>query len=304
MRRGVIDIGTNSVKLFVADVRDGEISPHLETSRQTRLGQGLYDANQLQPGPIRATIDAVRELLDLAKRHDCNDTRIIATSAVREAANAGEFLDALAQPTSVLSGDDEARLAFDGVHSCPRLANRPALVVDVGGGSTEFIAGDASGMRHHKSLPLGSVRLMECHTVSDPPTTGERLAVRDSIETCLAGAALLELRGHLGALGPPPVTLIGTGGMASLFAKMELADDGYDRDRMEAVKLPLAQVTALRERLWNLPLAKRRTIIGLPSNRADVALFGSLIYEQLMRELGFAALRISTRGLRFGALQS
>ena len=304
MRRGVIDIGTNSVKLFVADLRDGEISPHLETSRQTRLGQGLYDSNQLQAGPIRATIDAVRELLDLAKRHDCNDTRIIATSAVREAANAGEFLDALAQPTSVLSGDDEARLAFDGVHSCPRLANRPALVVDVGGGSTEFIAGDASGMRHHKSLPLGSVRLMECHTVSDPPTTGERLAVRDSIETCLAGAALLELRGHLGALGPPPVTLIGTGGMASLFAKMELADDGYDRDRMEAVKLPLAQVTALRERLWNLPLAKRRTIIGLPSNRADVALFGSLIYEQLMRELGFAALRISTRGLRFGALQS
>ena len=160
MRRGVIDIGTNSVKLFVADLRDGEISPHLETSRQTRLGQGLYDANQLQPGPIRATIDAVRELLDLAKRHDCNDTRIIATSAVREAANAGELLDALAQPTSVLSGDDEARLAFDGVHSCPRLANRPALVVDVGGGSTEFIAGDASGMRHHKSLPLGSVRLM------------------------------------------------------------------------------------------------------------------------------------------------
>ena len=148
------------------------------------------------------------------------------------------------------------------------------------------------------------VRMMECHTVSDLPTTGERQAVRDSIETCLAGAALLELRGHLGALGPPPVTLIGTGGMASLFVKMELADDGYDRDRMEAVQLPLAQVTALRERLWDLPLAKRRTIIGLPSNRADVALFGSLIYEQLMRELGFAALRISTRGLRFGALQS
>lgn len=304
MRRGVIDIGTNSVKLLVADVRSAEISPHLETSRQTRLGQGLYDAGQLQPGPIRATVAAVSELLDLAKRHDCNDTRIITTSAVREATNAGELLDTLGQPATVLSGDAEARLAFDGVRSCPRLAKRPALVVDVGGGSTEFVVGDADGMRHHESLPLGSVRLMECHTVSDPPTTGERQAVRDSIKTCLAGGALVELRGHLGALGPPPVTLVGTGGTASLFAKMELADDGYDRDRMEAVQLPLAQVTALRERLWDLPLAKRRTIIGLPSNRADVALFGSLIYEQLMRELGFAALRISTRGLRFGALQS
>lgn len=304
MRRGVIDIGTNSVKLLVADVRSAEISPHLETSRQTRLGQGLYDAGQLQPGPIRATVAAVSELLDLAKRHDCNDTRIITTSAVREAANSGVLLDALGQPATVLIGDAEARLAFDGVRSCPRLAKRPALVVDVGGGSTEFVVGDADGMRHHKSLPLGSVRLMECHTVSDPPTTGERQAVRDSIKTCLAGGALVELRGHLGALGPPPVTLVGTGGMASLFAKMELPDDGYDRDRMEAVELPLAQVTALRERLWDLPLGKRRTIIGLPSNRADVALFGSLIYEQLMHELGFAALRISTRGLRFGALQS
>ena len=142
MRRGVIDIGTNSVKLLVADVRDGEISPHLETSRQTRLGQGLYDGGKLQPDPIRATVAAVSELLDLAKRHDGIDTRIIATSAVREAANAGELLDALAQPASVLSGDDEARLAFDGVRSCPRLAKRPLLVVDVGGGSTEFIAGD------------------------------------------------------------------------------------------------------------------------------------------------------------------
>ena len=91
---------------------------------------------------------------------------------------------------------------------------------------------------------------------------------------------------------------------AGILAKMELTVADYDRDRMETVELSLEGVTAWRERLWRLPLAKRREIIGLPKSRADVALFGSLIYEQAMRQLGFAALRISTRGIRFGVLRS
>ena len=98
--------------------------------------------------------------------------------------------------------------------------------------------------------------------------------------------------------------MVGSGGMASILAKMELVDDDYDRERMEAVELPLDRVTAWRERLWGLTLARRREITGLPPKRADVALFGSLIYEQAMRQLGFAALRVSTRGIRFGVLQT
>jgi exopolyphosphatase/guanosine-5'-triphosphate,3'-diphosphate pyrophosphatase len=305
MRRGVIDIGTNSVKLLIADLCDSDISPQLETSRQTRLGQGLYDAGKLQPEPIRATVGAVTELLALAKRHDCTDTRIIATSAVREASNSGELLDALGQPVSVLSGDDEARLAFDGVMSCPRLAKSAALVIDVGGGSTEFIVGDTGGMRFHKSLPLGSVRLMERHAVSDPPTTGEQEIVHNTIGENLSETSLPGLREQLNVLGQASLlTMIGSGGMAGILAKMELADDDYDRERMESVELPLGRVTAWRERLWSLPLAKRREITGLPKSRADVALYGSLIYEQAMQQLGFAALRISTRGIRFGVLRS
>ena len=105
---------------------------------------------------------------------------------------------------------------------------------------------------------------------------------------------------HRGGTG----SAVGSGGMAGILAKMELVDDDYDRERMEAVELPLDRVTAWSERLWGLPLAKRREITGLPAKRADVALFGSLIYEQVMRQLGFVALRVSTRGIRFGILQS
>jgi exopolyphosphatase/guanosine-5'-triphosphate,3'-diphosphate pyrophosphatase len=305
MRRGVIDIGTNSVKLLIADLRGDEISPHLETSRQTRLGRGLYSGGKLQAEPIQATVAAVNELLALAKANNCSDTRIIATSAVRDSSNSGELLDALGQPVSVLSGDDEARLAFEGVMSCPRLAKSAALVIDVGGGSTEFIVGDTGGMRFHKSLPLGSVRLLERHAISDPPTTGEQEIVHNTIGENLSETSLPGLREQLTVLGQAsPLTMIGSGGMAGILAKMELADDDYDRERMESVELPLGRVTAWRERLWSLPLAKRREITGLPKSRADVALYGSLIYEQAMQQLGFAALRISTRGIRFGVLRS
>lgn len=305
MRRGVIDIGTNSVKLLIADLRGDEISPHLETSRQTRLGRGLYSCGKLQTEPIQATVAAVNELLALAKANDCSNTRIIATSAVRDSSNSAELLDALGQAVDVLSGDDEARLAFAGVMGCPRLAKSPALVIDTGGGSTEFIVGDEDGMRFHTSIPLGSVRMMERHAVSDPPTSGELETVRKSIDQALSESSLPGLRGQLNEPGQAQqFAMIGSGGMAGILAKMELADDDYDRERMEAVELPLARVTAWRERLCGFPLAKRREITGLPKSRADVALFGSLIYEQAMRQLGFAALKITTRGIRFGVLRS
>ena len=305
MRRGVIDIGTNSVKLLIADLRGAIIEPLLETSRQTRLGFGLHANGKLRAEPIEATIAAVNELLTLAKRNDCSDTRIIATSAVRDSINSAELLESLGQAVDVLSGDDEARLVFDGVMSCPRFAKLLALVIDTGGGSTEFIVGDADGMRFHTSIPLGSVRLMDRHAISDPPAICEMETVRKSINEALSETSL---PGLLGQLNEPSqaqqFTMVGSGGMAGILAKMELVDDDYDRERMEAVELPLDRVTAWRERLWGLPLAKRREITGLPAKRADVALFGSLIYEQVMRQLGLVALRVSTRGIRFGILQS
>ena len=305
MRRGVIDIGTNSVKLLIADLRGDEISPHLETSRQTRLGRGLYSGGKLQAEPIQATVAAVNELLALAKANDCSDTRIIATSAVRDSSNPAELLDALGQAVDVLSGDNEARLVFAGVMGCPRLAKSPTLVIDIGGGSTEFIVGDAGGMRFHLSLPLGSVRLMERHPAGDPPTADECAAVREATDTQLRAREVPELRRQIAAFGQAaPVQLVATGGVASILAMMELGIHDHDRERMEAVGLSVERVAAWRGRLWGLRLARRREITGLPANRADVALFGSLIVEQSMRQLGFDALRVSTRGIRFGVLCS
>jgi len=297
MRRGVIDIGTNSVKLLVADCHGSAVQPVNETSRQTRLGRGLYESGQLQPEPIADTAEAVRDYLRLAKREGAVETGIIATSAMREADNARELIDALGQVVAVLSGDDEARLAYAGVTTNPRLAKRDLLVIDVGGGSTEFTRGSAGGVDRHMSIPLGSVRLLEGNPVGDPPAAGQLERARKTIDE--------QLRQSLPGSdwnGAVECELIGTGGVATIFAMMELGIDQFDRDRIEQAILPRQLATGWCERLWSLPLGQRREITGLPANRADVALFGSLIYERVMNHLGHGQLQASTRGIRFGAL--
>ena len=141
---------------------------------------------------------------------------------------------------------------------------------------------------------------MESHPVSDPPTIDERESVRASIDSSLGDASLSDLCSYLSTLGQDPVTMVASGGMGCILAKMEMCNDDFDREEMEAVKLPLDSVTGWGKRLWGLPLGKRREITGLPTNRADIALYGSLIYEQIMRRFGFASMQVSTRGIRFG----
>ena len=299
MRRGVIDIGTNSVKLLVAECQAGDVQPVTESSRQTRLGQGLYETGQLQPQPIQATAAVVHEFLRLAKAEGASETVIIATSAMREAGNAAEFLGVLGQAVTILSGDEEARLAYSGVLSNPRLAKRNLVVIDAGGGSTELTQGRAAGVEQHTSIPLGSVRLMEHHPVYDPPNPAQREAAKVAVDERLQQTVLRDDWGV-----PSDYELVGTGGIATIFAMMELGIEEFDRNRIEQTELTRQRAIDWCDELWSLPLDRRREITGLPANRADLALFGILIYERIMVQLGFDRLRVSTRGIRFGALQT
>ena len=144
-RRAVIDIGTNSVKLLVAEVAGATVTPLLEQSEQTRLGRGFYETHRLQPEAIRQTAQAVAEFAGRAGKFSPVSTRVIATSAARDALNAAELIAAIKAsaglPVEIISGEQEADWAFLGVTSDPALAGQPLLILDVGGGSTEFILG-------------------------------------------------------------------------------------------------------------------------------------------------------------------
>ena len=306
-RRAVIDIGTNSVKLLVADVSGREIVPVEETADQTRLGRGFYETHILQPDVIEATAKAVGEFAKQAHELGATTIRVFATSAARDAKNSQDLLTAVKQTSGleieIISGEEEADWAFRGVTSDPRLAREPLLLLDVGGGSTEFILGQGEHKHFRQSFPLGAVRLMEMWPHSDPPKPEELNGTRLWLREFLSKRVIPQLELALAReRSQGKLILVGTGGSASVLAGMETGLSKFDRRKIEDTRLSLDCVRHWVEHLWNLPLAERREIPGLPRKRADVMLTGAAIYEAIMEQLRFAELRVTTRGLRFAAV--
>ena len=305
IRRAVIDVGTNSIKLLVADVRGREVTPIHEESKQTRLGKGFYETHQLQPESIAHTAAAVWEFAETAREKAAQSVRVIATSAARDAQNPRDLTDAIERAaglkTEIISGAREAEWAFQGVATDGALAKQPLLLLDVGGGSTEFIVGQGIKKHFAHSFPLGTVRLLEKFPHSDPPTHAEFAAGRDWLKKFLQHEVRPQIEPAL-KKEAGEIQLIGTGGTTSILARMDKKLERFDREKIERATLSFETVRAHRKSLWRLPLAERKEIPGLPKNRADVILTGVLIFEAVMEEFSFQELRVSTRGLRFAAV--
>jgi len=306
-RRAVIDIGTNSVKLLVADVSGRDIVPIEESAEQTRLGRGFYETHILQPDVIKSTATAVSRFAKQASELGAATMRVFATSAARDAKNPQELLAAVKQASGldieIISGEEEAEWAFRGVTSDPLLARPPILLLDVGGGSTEFILGQGEHKHYRQSFPLGAVRLMEMWPHSDPPKPEELSGTRLWLREFLAKRVVPQLELALAReRSQGQLIFVGTGGSASVLAGMETGLSKFDRRKIEDTRLSIDRVRHWVEYLWSLPLIERREIPGLPRKRADVMLTGAAIYEAVMEQLRFAELRVTTRGLRFAAL--
>jgi len=306
MRRAVIDIGTNSIKLLVGDVSDGLVRPIDERSDQTRLGAGFYESHLLQPIPIARTAEAVARFVASARDLEAMEIRVIATSAARDARNPHTLTEAVRRASGlrvdIISGDQEAEWVFRGVTSDPRLHGCDLLILDVGGGSTEFILGDHGHYRFRHSFDMGSVRLLERFPPGDPPTAEDLHGCRAWLDELFDNQVVPNLRPVLSDAMRAGLKLVGTGGTTTLLARMENQMTDYDRERLDGMRLGREQILQYMTRLWGLPLARRREIPGLPANRADIILMGVAIYEAVLRHLGFNELYVSTRGLRFGAL--
>ncbi|MGH8023419.1 MAG: Ppx/GppA family phosphatase [Limisphaerales bacterium] len=307
VRRAVIDVGTNSVKLLVAEADGPVIHPVIEQSRQTRLGKNFYESRRLQSDAIAQTAKAVAEFAELARRQNADSIRVVATSAARDAINPEDLVSAIARvcqlKLEIISGAQEAHWTFQGATTGTDLGRTPLLLVDVGGGSSEFILGHAGCESFARSFPLGVVRLLEKSIPGDPPSLDDFARCRDRVEAILRNdvhPALDPLLRREKQSGP--VQLAGTGGTASILACLELKSSRFDREQIEATRLTLPKIRSFVETLWGLPLAKRKEMPGLPKSRADVILPGVLIFALLMETFGFEELRVSTRGLRFAAI--
>jgi exopolyphosphatase/guanosine-5'-triphosphate,3'-diphosphate pyrophosphatase len=223
-RRAVVDVGTNSVKLLVAEVAGREAWPICEESLQTRLGEGFYPGHVLQAAPIAETAKAVAAFVVKAGALGAGVPRIVATSAAREATNQLELTAAIAKasgiPAEIISGEEEARYAFLGVTSDPRLAGKPLLLLDVGGGSTEFILAQKGQKEFAYSFALGTVRLLERLPLADPPRPEQLASCRSYLKRFLEGEIIPRLEGaaqeSTGSTSlSKTLELIATGGTAS-----------------------------------------------------------------------------------------
>jgi exopolyphosphatase/guanosine-5'-triphosphate,3'-diphosphate pyrophosphatase len=297
-----------------------DVQPVFEESKQTRLGEGFYEAHRLQPGPIAKTAQAVADFAGRARAQGTAAIRVIATSAARDAVNSSELTAAVQKASGlgieIISGDLEADWTFQGVTADPALARQPLMILDVGGGSTEFILGEGGTKYFSQSFPLGTVRLMQQLPHSDPPLPADLAYCRQRVRVFLHREVQPRLEKEYGQLVDPDqaaetseqgaraLQLVGTGGTASILGCMEAALDHFDRARLEATHLSLERLRWHVEHLWGLPLSQRKQVIGLPPNRADVILTGVAIYEGIMECFGLRDLRISTRGLRFAAVMT
>jgi exopolyphosphatase/guanosine-5'-triphosphate,3'-diphosphate pyrophosphatase len=301
----VIDVGTNSVKLLVGDVAGDALVPVAETSAQTRLGAGFYSTRRLQASAIAATADAVKKYFLDAQKLGATTLRLIATSAARDASNSAELAHAIKQSCGlvldVISGDKEADWVFRGVTSNPKLADSPVLILDVGGGSTEFIVGENAVPQFRDSYALGTVRLLEHLRPGDPPGLRALMACRVWLRDFMKVHVTPLLRPPLAACRRP-VKLVGAGGSATILARIQKRMTDYDRDKIESTPISLENIRNHLESHWQMTLADRQKIVGLPRDRADVILTGIAIYEAIMEQLNFDSLTVSTRGLRYWAL--
>ena len=304
VRRAVIDVGTNSVKLLVADVSNNFVQPVVESSEQTRLGSGSYETHRLQPSAIENTARAAAAYAKQARECGATNIRIIATSAARDASNSVDLIQAIHASTGltleIISGEQEAEWAFRGVVSDAHFEGHRLLLLDVGGGSTQFIVGERGHHIFRQSFALGSVRLLEKLRPADPASTEDLTRCQSWLTNFFRTLIAPLLDSYLAV--PGKVKLVGTGGTATILARMESQTSNFDRRVIDGTRLSRDRLIYYMDRLWSLSLTERKTIIGLPANRADIIPMGVAIYAAVMEHFRFPELLVSTRGLRFGAV--
>ena len=295
MKTAVIDIGTNTLLLLIVD---GDGVPVVDLCRFGRLGRGLDGTGRLDADAIAASLEICREYRRVMDDHGVARPIAVATQAMREARNAAEFIAPaeaiLGASIEVIGGAREAELAFVAVaRTFPELAGAPYVVVDVGGGSSEFVATNGARVTAAVSVPMGAVRLTERHLRRDPPAPEEIRGLIGDID--------LQLEGHLASLElPRGVPVVGTAGTATTLAAMELGLAAHDSAAVTGVRLDPRAVEAHVARLLAATVAERRAIRGVEPQRADVVAGGAAIYARVMLWLAAPVLITCDRGIRWG----
>jgi exopolyphosphatase / guanosine-5'-triphosphate,3'-diphosphate pyrophosphatase len=298
-RVAVVDIGSNSTRLLIADIDDGRVTGELDRrSTVTRLGAGVDSDGRLHEEAMKrvfATLEEFREAIDRAQ---AQRALAVLTSAVRDAANGGEFAGAVREryglQPHVLSGDDEARLTFLGATSERDAHDRtPTLVIDIGGGSTELVLGAGREASFHVSTQAGVVRQSERHLHSDPPTGEELGNLVEDVRAIIADGVPPERRSAQLA--------IAVAGTATQLAAISQELEPYDPEKVHGFVLTASECRRLGDRLAAMTLARRREVRGLDPARAPTIVAGALILGEVIGLFELGQVEVSENDILRGA---
>jgi exopolyphosphatase / guanosine-5'-triphosphate,3'-diphosphate pyrophosphatase len=297
VRVAVVDIGTNSTRLLIADVASAVTELHRE-SIVTRLGEGVEATGRLGEEPqVRVFAALERYAAEIAAQR-CDASTAVMTSAVRDAANGAAFAstvrDRFGLAGRTLSGDEEAAATYAGATAArPPDDTTERVVIDIGGGSTEFVCGARGELGFHVSTQIGVVRHSERHLASDPPAATELAALAADVDAGIAAAVPDEVRERAQAA-------IAVAGTATSCASIDLELEPYDTTKVEGHVLTRAVLEALLERLAAMTLAERRRVRGLDPGRAPTIVAGVAILIRSLDAFGLAEVEVSDRDILWG----
>jgi exopolyphosphatase / guanosine-5'-triphosphate,3'-diphosphate pyrophosphatase len=299
-RLATIDLGTNTVRMLVAETDGASWRPVRQAQRVTRLGEGQGSDGILREAPMTRTVNAVGEFVATARALGAEQVRIVATSAARDGANsldlAARVRAATGEPVEIVSGQDEARLTLRGVEAGLPGLERPFVLLDIGGGSTELVLVQAATAPLAVSLRLGVVRLAERFTDAGPVRP-------DQFEAMIREAAGQLADGVPSAMSAPGArTVVGTGGTVTSLAALDLGLAAYDATRVHGLVLTREAVERLRTRLSAMTVAARATLPSVEPGRADLLVPGAAICLSTLDHLRLPSMLVSDQGLREGIL--
>jgi exopolyphosphatase/guanosine-5'-triphosphate,3'-diphosphate pyrophosphatase len=299
-RVAVVDIGSNSTRLLIADVEGERVTAELERiSTVTRLGAGVDKDGRLRDDAMQRVFDTLARYCETIARHGADQRLAVLTSAVRDSANGEEFAAAVRDrfgfEPHILQGDDEARLTFLGATGERDPQDRtPTLVFDIGGGSTEMVIGTGHDVSFHVSTQAGVVRQTERHFDRDPPSEDEQRELTEDVRRILAAA-----------VPEPQRTMvrkaIAVAGTATSLAAIAQDLEPYDSAKVHGYELSLQECQRIAARLASLPLEERKQVRGLHPDRAATIIAGVLIFTEVARLFDLREVEISEHDILRGA---
>ena len=299
MRVAVVDIGTNSTRVLIADVEPGgAVTDRYRQSIVTRLGEGVDATGRLGEAPMQRVFDVLERYRAAIDEHGTTRTTAVLTSAVRDATNGAQFTATVRErfklDARTIGGDEEAALMFAGATSARPLDGVQTVVVDIGGGSTEFVIGHDGRVAFHVSTQAGVVRQSERHLHDDPPHHDQLEALAAEVRTIIEGAVPADARRDV-QLG------IAVAGTATQCAAIELALDPYDPAKVHGHVLELATCELLLARLAQMSNDQRREVVGLHPDRAPTIVAGIAMLVETLRAFGLERVDVSEHDILRGA---